>query len=48
MGEVVTATLLGINIFAPDGPQLLELALNLPPGSIKTVPDPIPVAAEEG
>lgn len=41
-GEVVIATLLGIDIFAPEGPALLEQALNLEPGSIKTVPDPAP------
>lgn len=41
MGEIVAATLLQINIFAPDGPALLAQALGLPPGSIKTVPDPV-------
>ncbi|MCC6220982.1 MAG: hypothetical protein IT291_07060 [Deltaproteobacteria bacterium] len=41
MGEVVMASLLNIDLFAPNGPQSLELALNLPPGSVKTVPDAV-------
>ena len=43
IGENVIATLLKINLFAPDGPQALEAALNLPEGSVVTVPDPEPV-----
>jgi lysophospholipase L1-like esterase len=42
--EVVIATLLNIDIFAPDGPSLLEQALALEPGSVKTIPDPTPVS----
>jgi lysophospholipase L1-like esterase len=45
-GEVVTATLLQINIFDPTGPSLLEQALSLPTGTIATVPDPAPPAAQ--
>ncbi len=46
MGETVTASLLNINIFAPDGPEMLEEALNLTPGSITTIPDPQPTEEE--
>ncbi len=42
MGETIIATLLRIDIFAPDGPMQLEQALNLPEGSVRTVPDPVP------
>lgn len=42
--EAVEAALLKINLFAPDGPANLELALNLPAGSVVTQPDPVPVA----
>ena len=38
--EVVIATLLGIDLFAPDGPQLLEAALNAQSGTVRTLPDP--------
>ena len=41
-GETVLAALLKIDLFAPDGPQMLEQALNLPEGSVRTVPDPAP------
>lgn len=41
--EVILASLLGIDIFAPDGPNLLAQALGLPAGSIRTVPDATPV-----
>ncbi|MBP9837207.1 MAG: SGNH/GDSL hydrolase family protein [Proteobacteria bacterium] len=41
LGEGFIATLLKINIFAPDGPTLLAQALNLPITSIYTVPDPV-------
>lgn len=41
MGETVIAALYGINLFAPDGPALLEQALALPPGSVRTRPDPV-------
>lgn len=40
--EAVIAALLKINLFAPDGPQALESALNLTEGSVRTVPDPAP------
>lgn len=45
IAENVLATLLNINLFAPDGPTTLEMALQLPPGSIKTIPDPAPAAS---
>ena len=38
MGEVVISTLLGIDLFAPDGPTLLAQALGVDPSQIKTVP----------
>lgn len=41
IGEVITSALLNIDIFAPTGAQLLEQALNLTAGSIKTIPDPV-------
>ena len=44
MGETVAATLLGINLFAPEGPSMLEQALGLPSGSVITQPDPILIA----
>ncbi len=44
--EVILASLLGIDIFAPDGPDLLAQALGLPAGSVQTVPDPAPVTPE--
>ena len=43
-GEVFIATLLNIDIFAPDGPSLLAQALDLPASDIITVPDPAPPA----
>ncbi len=43
-GEVIVATLLGIDIFAPDGPSLLAQALGVDPASIQTIPDPGTVA----
>lgn len=43
--EIIMATLLGIDLFAPDGPALLEQALDLPEGSIKTQPDDVPAAS---
>ncbi|MCB0322277.1 MAG: SGNH/GDSL hydrolase family protein [Bdellovibrionales bacterium] len=43
-GEVVIATLLGIDIFAPEGPTLVEQALGLEPGAVKTIPDPVSMA----
>ena len=46
ISEVVAATLLRINIFAEDGRARLEEALNLQEGSVKTVPDPVPVTEE--
>ena len=46
MGEAVLAAALRINLFAPEGPATLETALNLPPGSVETVPDPAPAAAQ--
>lgn len=45
IGEVQLATLLNIDLFAPDGPALLEQAVNLPAGSVKTVPDAAPPAS---
>ena len=44
--EAITATLLNINLFAPDGPALLAQALQVPVTSIRTVPDPTPPASE--
>lgn len=41
LGEIVTAALLNIDLLDPAGPQLLEQALSLTPGSIKTVPNQI-------
>lgn len=41
MGEVITATLLQIDIFAQDGASKLEEILQLTSGAIKTVPDPV-------
>ena len=41
LGEVVIATLLGIDIFAPDGATLLGQALAVDPSSIRTKPDPV-------
>lgn len=41
MGETSIAALLGIDLFAPDGPTDLESALGLPAGSVKTVPDAV-------
>lgn len=46
-GEIVTATLLSLNIFDPEQARLLENALLLPTGSLKTAPDPFPAAAPE-
>ena len=40
LGENVLATLLGINLLTPDSAAILEDALCLPVGSIKTVPSP--------
>lgn len=45
MAEIVMAALLHINIFALDGPTLLETALGLAPGTVTTVPDPAPPPA---
>lgn len=42
--EIIMATLLGIDLFAPDGPALLEQALGLPAGSVKTQPDDVPAS----
>ena len=39
--EVVMATLLGIDIFSPDGPTLLEQALDVGLGTVITRPDPL-------
>jgi lysophospholipase L1-like esterase len=44
MAEAVMATLLQIDLYAPDGPTQLETALNLPVGSVKTRPDPVPAS----
>lgn len=38
-GEVVTATLLGIDLLEPNGPATLEAMLGLVPGSVTTVPN---------
>lgn len=43
MGEAIIATLFQINLFAPDGPALLEQAAGLPAGSVQTKPDPVSV-----
>ena len=39
-GEVIIASLLGIDIFKQNGANMLEQALNLPEGSVRTQPDP--------
>lgn len=39
-GEVIIAKLLGIDLFIPGGATLLEQALGLSPGSVRTLPDP--------
>ncbi len=44
LGEVVISSLLGINLYAPEGAATLESALVLPPGSVMTKPDPAPAA----
>ena len=44
IGEMVTASLLKINLLDPTGPALLEQALSLAPGSIKTVPNQVTTA----
>lgn len=41
MAEVVSASILNIDLFAPDGPTLLAQALGRAPGSIRTKPDPV-------
>jgi len=42
MGEAAISALLGINIFAPDGPTLYAQALGIDPTQVRTVPDPLP------
>jgi lysophospholipase L1-like esterase len=42
MAEVISAALLGIDLFAPDGPTLLAQALGFEPGRIRTVPNAAP------
>lgn len=41
LGEVMTSTLLKINLFAADGPTLLSQALGIPVTDINTIPDPV-------
>lgn len=41
IGEIVSAALLQINLFAPDGPALFAQAAGLDPSSVKTKPDPV-------
>ena len=45
MGEMIAATLLGIDLLAADGPALLAQALNIPVDDILTQPTPGAVAA---
>ena len=47
MAEVVAAALLGIDIFAPEGPTFLDQALGRAPGTAKTKPDPVPVVTTQ-
>jgi hypothetical protein len=47
VGEAVVASLLNIDLFAPEGPATLETALSLVPGTIITVPDAEPVEAKK-
>ena len=47
LAETVLASVLGVDLFAPEGPANLELALNLAPGSVKTKPDFVPAPAPE-
>lgn len=42
MAQTAAATLLGIDIFAPGGPEVLEGALGLFPGTVLVKPDPAP------
>ncbi len=42
LAETVLATVLGVDLFAPEGPANLEIALNLPAGSVTTKPDFVP------
>ncbi len=42
-GEVIMAALLKIDLFGPTGPTDLEDALGLIPGSVITIPDPLPI-----
>lgn len=41
MAQTISARLLDIDIFAPDGPQRLEEALALPAGSVIVIPDAV-------
>jgi len=41
MGEMVISTLLGIDLLTTDGASQYEVALNLPPGSVLTKPNPV-------
>lgn len=43
LGEAEIAALLGINLFAPDGPTLYAMALAIDPTQVRTVPDPVVV-----
>lgn len=47
-GETVIASLLRLNLFAADGAERLEQALNLSSGSVKTQPDPFSLVAKYG
>lgn len=42
MGEMVAATLTGVNLLEPNGPATLEAVLGLVPGSVQTVPNALP------